>query len=117
MPLISISSNAPAPAREKSLALLGTLSKLLSGEFHKPEQWVMTCLHPAALMTFGGSDGPACYVEVKNVGTMTPEQTERLSGAIMKETSAALGVHPDRTYIEFADAKGQFWGWNGETFG
>jgi len=28
-----------------------------------------------------------------------------------------LGVAPNRIYIEFADAKGSMWGWNGSTFG
>jgi phenylpyruvate tautomerase len=117
MPLVSITSSAPAPARETQSELLRSLSKLLSAEFHKPEQWVMTCFSPRAEMTFGGSDAPACYIEVKNVGKMTPEQTERLSAAIMQATSKALGVSAERTYIEFADAVGHLWGWNGETFG
>ncbi|NET37460.1 MAG: hypothetical protein F6K19_36455, partial [Cyanothece sp. SIO1E1] len=27
-----------------------------------------------------------------------------------------LGVPPNRIYIEFADAQGGMWGWNGSTF-
>jgi phenylpyruvate tautomerase len=116
MPFVRLISNSAAPSREVQAGLLGTLSKLLSRELGKPEQWVMTCLEAPAAMTFAGSDAPTLYVEVKNIGTLTPDQTQRLSHAIMRETSSALGVPPARTYIEFADAVPHLWGWNGETF-
>src|SRR5262249_7032237 len=112
-----ITASVAPPALEKRSALLKSLSALLAAEFKKPEQYVMTCLSPRAEMTFGGTDAPACYIEVKNIGKMTPDQTERLSAAIMGQTSSALGVSPERTYVEFADAVGHLWGWNAETFG
>ncbi|MFS8802740.1 phenylpyruvate tautomerase MIF-related protein, partial [Synechococcus sp. R60.2] len=30
---------------------------------------------------------------------------------------ARLGIPKKRIYIEFSDAKGYLWGWNGTTFG
>ena len=118
MPLIQITTSAPLPSKDRVSALLKSLSKTLATHFAKPERYVMTRLAPPpAAMTFGGTDEPACYVEVKNIGTMTPELTEKLSADITRQLSESLGVAPDRTYIEFNDAKGHLWGWNAETFG
>ena len=54
---------------------------------------------------------------MKNVGKMTAEDTETLSGEICQRLAAGLGVARDRIYIEFADAVGYLWGWDGGTFG
>lgn len=114
MPLIRlISSLEPPPA---SGGLLRDLSALLASELGKPESYVMTCLEPRALMTFGGSQEASCYVEVKNVGTFTAAKTSRLSAAITDRVAAALGVAKDRIYIEFADAAPHLWGYDGSTF-
>jgi phenylpyruvate tautomerase len=114
MPLVKITTNQSlSDPRE----LLGGLSKLLSEAFGKPEHWIMTALDAPARMTFSGEEGPAAYIEVKNIGKMTPELTSRLSAEITKRTSQALGVPADRTYIEFSDAVGYLWGHDGETFG
>jgi len=120
MPLIRIVTSVATPAGAGPAAtdaLLRELSGLLSRELRKPESYVMTCLEPPARMTFGGTDAPTCYVEVKNVGTLAPETTARLSAAVTERLSAALGVPPDRIYIEFADARPHMWGHDGGTFG
>src|SRR5687767_491084 len=101
MPLIRIVTSGPEVAAGEVDALLRELSALLARELHKPESYVMTCLEPRARMTFGGSDGPTCYAEVKNVGTLEPEATARLSAAVTARLSSALGVPADRIYIEF----------------
>jgi phenylpyruvate tautomerase PptA (4-oxalocrotonate tautomerase family) len=117
MPLIQVFSSAPAPAADAQKALLADLSKLLSLRFGKPERWVMTCLEAGLAMTFGGAPTPAAFVAVKNVGKMTADDTETLSKEICERVAAGLGVARDRIYIEFADAVGYLWGWNGGTFG
>ena len=117
MPLIQVFTSAPPPAAEAQKALLADLSKLLAARFGKPERWVMTCLQPGVAMTFGGAPAPAAFVAVKNVGKMTAEDTETLSSEICERLSGGLGVARDRIYIEFADAVGYLWGWDGGTFG
>jgi phenylpyruvate tautomerase PptA (4-oxalocrotonate tautomerase family) len=67
-------------------------------------------------MTFAGTTDPVCYVEIKSVGTMG-DRTKTMSKEFCSAISAALGVPKERIYIEFADAKGSMWGWNGQTFG
>lgn len=115
MPLVRIvSSCEPAPQAD---ALLQELSRLLARELGKPEAYVMTCLEPRARMTFAGTAAPACYVEVKNIGTFTSGLAGRLSALISERLAAALGVPPDRIYIEFADAQPHLWGHDGGVFG
>jgi hypothetical protein len=77
----------------------------------------MTCLCADLAMTFGGTPAPAAFVAVKNVGKMTADDTNALSAARCDRLSPALGVARDRIYVEFTDAVGYLWGWNGETFG
>ena len=117
MPLIQVFTSAPAPAADTQKALLADLSKLLAARFGKPERWVMTCLQPGLGMTFGGTPAPAAFVAVKNVGKMTADDTETLSSELCEHLATGLGVARDRIYIDFADAVGYLWGWNGGTFG
>ncbi len=117
MPLVQVFTSAPALAADAQKKLLADLSKLLAARFGKPERWVMTCLQPGLAMTFGGTPAPAAFVAVKNIGTMTADDTTKLSGELCDRLTAALGVARDRIYIDFADAVGYLWGWNGETFG
>jgi len=51
------------------------------------------------------------------VGTLSPDQVEKLSQVLCQELSAGLGVSSERIYIEFTNADGAMWGWNGGTFG
>jgi phenylpyruvate tautomerase len=117
MPLINVYTSAPSLPDDRASALLRQLSKLLTTELRKPESYVMTSLVPRAQMTFGGTEAPVCYVEVKSIGNITPKTTEALSKKLCATLNAELGVAQDRIYIEFADAPGHLWGFNGGTFG
>lgn len=117
MPLVTVYTSAPSPGDDRSRALLGELSRELAQQLGKPESYVMTCLVPQTKMTFGGSEAPACYVEVKSIGRITPETTRALSADLCKRLAEALGVRQDRIYIEFTDVKPHLWGFDGSTFG
>ena len=114
MPVVRIVSSADTP--EDCSGLLRGLSQLLARELGKPESYVMTCLEPRAQMTFGGTSGPVCYVEVKNVGVLTPDVTQRLSAAICESLTAAFAVPGDRIYVEFSESQPHLWGYAGGTF-
>jgi phenylpyruvate tautomerase len=79
MPLVQVFTSAAPPAPSERQALLSELSRLAAARFDKPERWVMTCLVPGVAMTFGGTDAPAAFVAVKNIGKMTPDDTAALS--------------------------------------
>src|SRR5438270_5052408 len=108
MPLCQVLTNV-APPVSAGPSLLGDLSRLLAARFGKPERWVMTSLQPGLAMTFGGTDAPTAFVAVKNIGTMKPDETEELSRAICGLVGKALGVSPERIYIEFVDAVDHLW--------
>ena len=116
MPLVQVFTSAPAPASDRGAALLGELSSIAAARFGKPERWVMTALVPGIPMTFAGTTVPAAFIAVKNIGTMTADDTAALSREICARVSRALDVPFDRIYIDFADAVDSMWGWNGETF-
>lgn len=116
MPLIKVQTSAPLDTVQVS-DLLKQLSASLAAHVGKPETYVMTALEFNPHMTFGGRREPTCYIEVKNVGTMSSTQTKAMSQDFCGQVEQALGVPQNRTYIEFNDAKGHLWGWNGSTFG
>ena len=116
MPLLSILSTAE-PTSERRGQLLSGLSRLLARELDKPEDYVMVAFNRPVAMSFGAdATRPACYAELKNVGTLSPERCEQLSAILCRELSGGLGVPADRIYIEFTNADGALWGWNGTTF-
>lgn len=115
MPLLKITTSIVAAPEHGRL--LSNLSRLVAERLGKPESYVMTSIDHPTRMTFGGTAEPACYVELKNVGRFTPEQTRRLSAELCERLGAGLGVQKSRIYIEFGNAEGYLWGYDGETFG
>lgn len=116
MPLINVyTSSSPLPDARAN-ALLRTLSKTLASELSKPESYVMTCLVPQTRMTFGGTDAPACYAELKNIGALSPETTSRLSQVLCGLLSKELDLPQNRIYLEFTSNEPHLFGFNGETF-
>ncbi|MBT6180217.1 MAG: hypothetical protein HOI23_23450 [Deltaproteobacteria bacterium] len=116
MPLIKVQTNVSEVSGHSSELLLRGLSQLLAEVLEKSEDYVMTVLEPQSLMTFGGSPEPASYMEIKNIGTMTSEQTQRISAAACALVKEHLGVEPGRVYLEFNDAQRHLWGWNSKNF-
>lgn len=116
MPLVKVQTSVqPAPPDQDSL--LKQLSSRAAALLGKPESYVMTMLETGLSMTFAGTTDPVCYIEVKSVGTLTADQTRRISQEFCTLIESTLGVPQKRVYIEFADAQGYLWGWNGSTFG
>jgi phenylpyruvate tautomerase len=117
MPLIKVQTSVDGLDKSQVDELLKRLSASLSKHIGKPESYVMTALEPGVAMTFGGTVDPVCYIEVKNVGTMSSNQTKAMSQDFCAQINQTLGVPANRIYIEFSDAKGAMWGWNVSTFG
>lgn len=117
MPLLKIQTSISTPETSQVEELLKILSAKLAKHLGKPESYVMTAFEANIPMTFGGSTDPACYLEIKSVGTMSNAQTKSMSQDFCQQIHQSLNVPANRIYIEFADAKGYMWGWNGSTFG
>jgi phenylpyruvate tautomerase PptA (4-oxalocrotonate tautomerase family) len=117
MPLVTVYTSAESPAEGQGKALLSALSEAVARILGKPEKYVMTCLVPRTAMTFGGSFEPACSVEIKSIGGLTPDRSARLSEAVCELLPKALGISRDRVYVVCEDVPAHLWGWNGATFG
>lgn len=117
MPLIKVQTSVPAPEKAQLETMLKELSASLASHLGKPESYVMTAFESSTPMTFAGTTDPVCYIEIKSVGTMGGGKTKAMSQEFCAKVEASLGVPQDRTYIEFSDAVGAMWGWNGRTFG
>ena len=117
MPLLNVYTSARLLPPRRRAAALARLSALVAAGVGKPERWVMVALEPRAEMLFAGTRAPACYAELKNVGRLGPKKIAALSASLCAALTEELGVTRDRVYIEFTNANGALWGWNGETFG
>ncbi len=116
MPLIKVQTSIANPAQEKVKDLLKSLSSKLAKHLSKPESYVMTIFESELLMSFAGNFDPVCYLEIKSVGTISSNQTQAMSKDFCSTIRDNLGIPENRIYIEFAEAKGYLWGWNGSTF-
>ncbi len=117
MPLLNLFSSAKQPDEPSLGEMLASFSSLLASELSKPERYVMVSLVPRATMSFAGSREPACYAELKNVGTLSADKVEHLSQVLCTAIGKALALPADRIYIEFTNADGALWGFDGSTFG
>ena len=97
---------------------IGSFMKKLSSELAsltgKPEKYVMTPIQANVPMTFGGSEEPCCYVEVKSIGSLKPSE---MTKSICNLIQAYTGIDANRIYINFEDISPSLWGFNGQTFG
>jgi hypothetical protein len=117
MPLLNLFTSAELPDQVALAQMLKSFSSLLAHELGKPEHYVMVGLGPRMDISFAGSREPACYAELKNVGRLSGEKVENLSQVLCEAIGKALGVAHDRIYIEFTNADGALWGFDGGTFG
>ncbi|NEO26387.1 MAG: hypothetical protein F6K03_05670 [Kamptonema sp. SIO4C4] len=118
MPLIKVQSSVQKPEAGQVEGLLKSLSGKLSQHLGKPESYVMTSFEADVPMTFAGTtEEPVCYMEIKNLGNMSPSQTKEMSQDFCQEVNSKLGVPIERIYIEFASVDRPMWGWKGSTFG
>ena len=106
MPLIKVQTSVDTPEKTAVEELLKDLSKSLAQHLGKPESYVMTAFESGLPMTFAGTTDPTCYIEIKSVGTMGGQKTQAMSEAFCSKVQAALGVPPNRTYIDFSDSPG-----------
>jgi phenylpyruvate tautomerase len=115
MPLIKVQTSVSTIDRASVEAMLKELSAKLATHLGKPESYVMTAFESNVPMTFAGTTEPVCYVEIKSIGKMG-DRTKTMSQDFCQHISDRLDIPKNRIYIEFADAQGSMWGWNGSTF-
>ena len=112
MPLVTIRTSSVDVSDD--IGFMKELSKELSSLTGKPESYVMTTFDKDVSMTFAGTTDPACYVEVKSIGSLNPSQISQSLSTIIESWT---GVSKSRIYIQFEDVSPSNWGFNGSTFG
>jgi phenylpyruvate tautomerase len=115
MPYLKLNTNVTI-TNQQSPKLLSDLSKLMAQETGKPERYVLVELVENKAMLFAGTGGSMAYLECKSIG-LSASQAKSISAAVSKLLKESLQVAGDRIYIEFSNCPGEFWGWNGSTFG
>ena len=115
MPLIKLQTSAPL-SDEKQKELLSAMSKMISENIGKPEQYVMTVIETGAIMMSGKQDD-AAFADIRSIGGLNSKVNKRISGELCSLMDRLLGISPNRVYINFTDVSAENWGWNGNTFG
>ena len=117
MPLLQINSNLPQiePSILNEIHLSG--AEILADQIGKSIEYVMVIINTNSSLSFAqDSKTSAAYLEVKNVGELDPNKTQRMSKMLSELVSKKLGICPTRIYIEFQQSERHLWGWNGATF-
>ncbi|MBI3038814.1 hypothetical protein HYY75_07175, partial [bacterium] len=82
----------------------------------KPEKYVMVAIEHGEI-SIGGKAGPAAFVDIRNIGYLSGDTTQKISGRICSRLRELLAIPGDRVYLNFTDISPYNWGWNGKTFG
>ncbi len=114
MPLLRIETNVSLDTANAE-ALASQASQTVAGELGKPERYVMVTVQADTPMVMAGTKEPAAFLELRSIG-LPDDKTEALSKALCPLMESAIGVAPDRVYINFADVPRSHWGWDGGTF-
>lgn len=109
-------TNAPVSEQRREELLLA-LSKLVTETIGKPERYVMVSLVQSAGILMSARVGAAAFIEVRSIGGLSESVNAQMSKSICNLLKDALGVAPERVYINFREVTASNWGWNGETFG
>lgn len=115
MPYFSIQTNKPLDA-SSATDLTRKASAFAADLLGKPEDYVMAAVKPGTHMTFAGSDAPAAFVQVKSIG-LPEDRCNAFAASISAFVQSALGIEPDRVFIDFIDLPRTRFAWNGKTFG
>tara|TARA_B110000305_G_scaffold200153_1_gene227220 strand:- start:529 stop:882 length:354 start_codon:yes stop_codon:yes gene_type:complete len=115
MPLVKINYSS-GPTKDILNSLSRSLTQLIAKTLGKSEEFVMIIFERTVLQSFGTDTiSPSLYIEVKNVGVLSPQITSILSSGITQICSKSIEVKPSRIYLEFQESERHLWGWNGST--
>ncbi len=115
MPLIKMETSVHLPDETK-LALVQSLSGIVSQATGKPEQYVMATISDAEIC-MSGKIGAAAFIDVRSIGSINSQVNKKISKEIKELLEKEIGIEGGRVYLNFTDIPAGNWGWNGSTFG
>ena len=116
MPLLQIKTNTGSVSPDLRSELQAKTAAILAEEIGKSLDFVMVIIETGKDIYFAGRAEPACYMEIKNVGTLPAETTEKISQRLSLLIKDKLSVNPNRCFLEFQESSRHHWGWNAKTF-
>lgn len=116
MPMIRVMTSTDIAADDRP-GLMARLSAAVAKELGKPESYMMVVLVPNTPMLMGAKSDPSVLVEVKSVGTISPQQARTLSSAVADILTEATGIPEERIYSNYTGVPGAMWGFGSRTFG
>jgi len=117
MPLLQIHLTTPSVAEDVLNQIHVQSADLLAEQIGKSVEYVMVLVRTGESISFAkDNDTPCAYMEVKNVGELSSDLTERLTNKLSNLLSEILGVTIDRIYVEYQESARHLWGWDGKTF-
>lgn len=116
MPMVRVQLSVALDPAQRS-ALLKGLSRATAQALRKPEAYTMALLETEVPLLMAGEEGPAAFVEVRAVGTITADQARALSAALSGLVASTAGVDAERIYSNFIAMPGAMWGHGASTFG
>lgn len=112
MPLFRIQSNVKIKDKE---ALLQRASTKMCEILDKPEAYMLVQFQKVKHLIFNGSTDGFVHAEVKAVN-LNESATETLSKQVCEFLSEEFNISTKRIYVEFTNARGAMWGWDGKVF-
>ena len=117
MPLLQIHLTTPSVAQDVLNQIHVQAADLLAKQIGKSVEYVMVLVRTEESISFAKDNiTPCAYIEVKNVGELSSDLTERLTSKLSNLLNEILGIAVDRIYVEYQESARHLWGWNGKTF-
>ena len=110
MPLLEIrtSNDLFESVREK---ILREASHCVASTLGKSEESVMVILESAHGL-FGGDPGPCAFIELRSVGGLDSQTSERVAVELCALLEAEADIPANRVYLNFVEVERSRWGWN-----
>jgi len=116
VPLVRLETTEKLQADRKA-SLCASLSALCAEAIGKPEEYQMAIVLDGLTIQRSGRPGPAAFVDIRSIGSLTRKVNQILSEKICHLLQQELDIPGDRVYLNMTDIPGDRWGHDGSTFG
>jgi phenylpyruvate tautomerase len=116
MPCLELLTNASLTPDQKKAAVVA-LSKIVATATSKPEGYVQVIIQDNVAIIMSKSTDNSAFLDLRSIGSISGRQNKATSAALTKYLTDNLGIPFGRIYINFQNAQGENWGYNGDTFG
>ncbi|MCH5198919.1 MAG: hypothetical protein J1E34_08440 [Oscillospiraceae bacterium] len=114
MPYIKLTTTA-CVSDEKCNSLKAKFGKAIESFKGKNESWLMVAVDDGKRMWFRGDDSAdTAMVDVELLGSVAPQDSEKMTASVCDILESELGISPDRIYVKYTGYSN--WGWNGSNF-